>query len=574
MNYFAAAICGLLGVFIVFHLGRVLAQRARLGSKAPGLASPLIHASRAVRHVLIRKVKLFPSLGHAALTIVYVAINLILMFTNMDSSLMAYHNLIAARTGWLAIGNLVVVVFLSLKNTPLGYLTAWSYERINALHQIAGYTLMSLIIIHGSTYASYFAGMGNYARLTAKEEIMGMVAGGCLLTLVFAGTVIRRFWYELFYVVHVLFFMAGLIFIALHQPEASKHIMIATTFAGALWSLDRVIRFLRLAAYSINNSATVHPLPNGGTRIVLKKTPIGAKSGAHCFVWIPKARLLEMHPFTIASTDPLEFVVASYDGFTRDLHKYAVANPGGSVWASTEGPYGKFPDTALFDKVVMVAGGSGASFTFGMALDILRKRKADKAQQIRFEWMVKDQAQFAWFSNAIATLKRDPNVAMSLHVTRSSLTNLPLSPEPPRLRTPVVLRPRASSLSSVSHSEPSSPTAEEKHEEEKTAIPAKVKTTGIADPEKEGGLHDVSVPVTPVHESEVASSIHGVHISHRRPDVAAIIRDVVESTPKGERVLVIGCGPENLMTLVRNTTAGLIRTAGPGVELHCEQFGW
>jgi hypothetical protein len=63
-------------------------------------------------------------------------------------------------------------------------------------------------------------------------------------------------------------------------------------------------------------------------------------------------------------------------------------------------------------------------------------------------------------------------------------------------------------------------------------------------------------------------------IASGRPDTATLIREAVLSAKKGERVLVAACGPESLMTVVRDTTANLIRGDGPGVELHCEQFGW
>lgn len=578
MRYYASALAGILGVFVLFHLGRVLAQRTGFANKVPFLAVPFLHASRRVRHVLIRKVKVLPSAGHALLAFVYVSINIVILFTNMESSTMAWQVLISARTGWLSICNLCLVTFLAMKNTPLGYLTAWSYERINILHQIAGYTLMALIIIHGSSYASYFGMMGNYTRLTAREEIWGMAAGGCVLVLTFASSIIRRWWYELFYVIHVMFFVCAVVFIGLHQPEVSKRIMIAICFAGGLWCLDRTIRFLRLVVYSINNSATVHPLPNGGTRIVLKKAPIGATAGSHCFVWIPRARKLEMHPFTIASTAPLEFVVASYDGFTRDLHRYAVENPGGSVKASAEGPYGTFPNSNNFDKVVFIAGGSGASFTFGMALNMLKKMRKDAKKEIVFVWIVKEQATLTWFSDSIALLRNAPNVttSMALHVTRSSLSALPMSPEPPVLPHPLQQAHSRASTMTTTSSEPPLAANSEKDDAEDPARPPKIKTRGLAaDPEKEGAIIDSSVPSTPVQQlHEVTSSIHGVPVLHSRPDVSRVIRDAVESTPKNQRVLVIGCGPDGLMAEVRNTTASLIRPSGPGVELHCEQFGW
>lgn len=59
-----------------------------------------------------------------------------------------------------------------------------------------------------------------------------------------------------------------------------------------------------------------------------------------------------------------------------------------------------------------------------------------------------------------------------------------------------------------------------------------------------------------------------------RPETATLIREAVRSTPTHQRVLVAACGPDGLMRVVRDTTASLISGDGPGVELHCEQFGW
>lgn len=65
-----------------------------------------------------------------------------------------------------------------------------------------------------------------------------------------------------------------------------------------------------------------------------------------------------------------------------------------------------------------------------------------------------------------------------------------------------------------------------------------------------------------------------IPLAYERPDIVRLIREAVEDTPPTQRILVKGCGPDALMTAVRNTTAECIRTDGPGVELHCEQFGW
>lgn len=88
--------------------------------------------------------------------------------------------------------------------------------------------------------------------------------------------------------------------------------------------------------------------------------------------------------------DPLEFVVSSHDGFTRDLHQYALKHPGATVKASVEGSYGTLPDTSEYDRVVLVAGGSGSTFTFGMALNMLKNVASTQLEKkITFIWMVK-----------------------------------------------------------------------------------------------------------------------------------------------------------------------------------------
>lgn len=293
--------------------------------------------------------------------------------------------------------NMVVLVVLALKNTPLAFLSAWSYERLNVLHQVAGYMTIVCTVVHGSCYSAYFVQGGRTAVLLQMKEVYGMIAASSFLIIGFAGAVLRRRWYELFYYVHVVFWVLSVVMIGLHQPNVSLRIVTATLLAGCIWSADRIIRSTRLMLYCVNNAVTLTPLANGATRVTMAKAPIGAESGKHAFLWIPKIRAFETHPFTIAALGPMEFVINSHDGFTRDLHMYAVSNPGARLWASVEGSYGQIPDPATFDTVVLVAGGSGASFTFGMALNLLHKMRSDENKRVIFVWIVKSYGESFFF---------------------------------------------------------------------------------------------------------------------------------------------------------------------------------
>lgn len=290
----------------------------------------------------------------------------------------------------MLVANFCIVVFLALKNTPLAVLSAYSYERLNGLHQIAGYTTFIYLILHASMYTSYFMSSGYSAILTTDAVKAGIVAGFAFLGVAVSGAIIRKLWYEAFFVIHVTCFLVALIAAAKHQPGLAENgILIMLAVIAAIWGADRIVRGSRMVYYSLNNYATLEPLPNGATRIILTKKPHAAVPGKHCFVWIPAIRAFESHPFTIAATEPMEFVVNAYDGFTRDLHKRAAANPGVKLRVSVDGPYGTFPDPMAFDKVVLIAGGSGATFTFGLATSMLERMGPEAEKNIVMIWAVK-----------------------------------------------------------------------------------------------------------------------------------------------------------------------------------------
>jgi hypothetical protein len=101
---------------------------------------------------------------------------------------------------------------------------------------------------------------------------------------VLAGMTLRRLKYELFYVIHLALFVVIVVTLGLHRPsfEHEKTLIVTVTIAS-LWFSDRLIRLIRLAYNGINNEAAVYPLPNGGTRIVLKKPITRARPGSKSF---------------------------------------------------------------------------------------------------------------------------------------------------------------------------------------------------------------------------------------------------------------------------------------------------
>jgi predicted ferric reductase len=287
----------------------------------------------------------------------------------------------------VAVSNLALVIFLSLRNTPLAYLTGSSHERLKALHMVAGYSTVFWVLLHAVVYIAAWTQSNNLEELLENTQIYGIVAGFSFLIILATALFLRKMRYEVFYFIHVVFTVLILVMAGMHRPDLSKKTVIIVIFAGCIWAADRVLRFLKIFIFSFGNIATITPLPHGSTRVVLRQSPSRGTPGSHCFLWIPGVRAAETHPFTIVSTNPLEFVIASYDGFTKDLHAYALKNPGQSLKASIDGPYGSLPDFTAATKVLFIAGGSGASFSLGVAVDLVHKLGGSRKTMIRVVWI-------------------------------------------------------------------------------------------------------------------------------------------------------------------------------------------
>jgi predicted ferric reductase len=156
-----------------------------------------------------------------------------------------------------------------------------------------------------------------------------------------------------------------------------------------IWFLDRSLRFSRWLCYSLGNYATLTPLPEGATRVTMRRG-ICAAPGSHAFLYIPGIRALQAHPFTMVGREPVEFVIAARGGFTKSLHEMACEKPGRVLRASVEGPYGNVPDVHAYDRVVLVVGGSGATFALALAKAWIKENSVNTSEKtLEMVWSIK-----------------------------------------------------------------------------------------------------------------------------------------------------------------------------------------
>ena len=168
-----------------------------------------------------------------------------------------------------------------------------------------------------------------------------------------------------------------------------------------------------------------------------------------------------------------------------------------------------------------------------------------------------------WFRDHLETIQDMPNLSASVFVTDPSTPQETAGSEVP------------SSLDRSAHHQSNADFEphpdHEKRDVEKLEAQTRSSTIEIEDV-RSGGESDGAS--TTSSREILPSHIGGIPVAYGRPCVSDIIRGALDQMSFGQKVLVLGCGPESLMEDVRRVSARCIKGDGPSVDLHCEQFGW
>lgn len=177
-----------------------------------------------------------------------------------------------------------------------------------------------------------------------------------------------------------------------------------------------------------------------------------------------------------------------------------------------------------------------------------------------------------WFENHLNTLRthqHSPNVNVSLYVSRASAST---PPEEQRRGSVVMSAPTAMHRTTTDSSSEAETPASPADDNSSRRFDEKALEQGLTYLGSARGGSSSNAGSEKATSAESRSGHHAVR--EGRPNTATLVRDAVSGTPAHQRVLVAACGPDSLVRVARQTTASLIRGDGPGVELHCEQFGW
>ncbi|KAJ5103864.1 hypothetical protein N7532_004393 [Penicillium argentinense] len=507
-KYFAITFGAIMVVFIACYW--YYAAYMRFGSRSHGpLMQKLLQRRRAGARFLSKS-----TFGlhreRWILYLIYWAVNLILALTDVDLTNLKY---VAKRFGWMSVANFVLLVFLALKNTLLAPLSGHSYEKLRPLHKTAGYTCIVTTMLHASIYLSSYGLSGDLDNMRETSNIAGGIAGLAMVIIGFSTiTWLARNYYEAFYAIHISMFFLIIVMVGMHRPDFATSTLIIIIFTACLWLADRLLRLGKLCWNYFGNYATITPMADGAVRVKLHRR-LPCTPGSHAFLWMPSIRVFETHPFTLVSADPAEFLIRQYNGYTRSLYKAAQAQPGKVIRCSVDGPYGQVPDFMNFDRVILIAGGSGATFTISIALNMIRDAAAaNVSKTVDFIWAVKHSESLRWFEQELQELQDSSRVNFLVYVSRDD--------------------PGSDSSS--------------------------LDSTGLI-----GDLEKSKEGIT-------GQTIHLVGVRKGRPDIPNLVAYCISQCGIESRIGVGACGPAQMIKAIRETVSKETYDKGPSTTLHTE----
>lgn len=430
-----------------------------------------------------------------------------------------------------------MLYLLSLKRfNPVALILRTSHEHLNRWHRTLGRICYLLIALHGVLYLNFYIQVrGLHAAFFRAVPALGMLGLFCM-TFLNATTlrIIRKLSYRIFLITHILAALATPFIIWLHVPHG--RVFMAEALLAAIIDLA-VRRFSRVTSLctleAILGTDLVKVTVTNAAETMIRN--LASRPTSHIYLSIPprsrsnKSPLLLAHlgfeficnPFTVASVDKEaeEFTLIARQmrgPTTKTLASLSSLQPiDTKVALSFDGPYGggtHFPSFAgsAFGRVLLVAGGVGATFILPLYKHI---RAENPSLRVEMIWAVRDINEAAWpVTQPGGEILRDGGVRLFCTGSETESSNS--------------LTYDSSSVSDVE----------------------------MSSLEKGGKEDDKSIPVE----------------SFERPDLRRIVNELFQQG-RCERVGVIVCGPGQMATDVRRSTASWVKK-GRDVWFHNESY--
>ncbi|KAF9478932.1 hypothetical protein BDN70DRAFT_932948 [Pholiota conissans] len=395
------------------------------------------------------------NLAELGLTVGYIGVLFSWTFVNTTNleGMLVDPKYYANRAGTIAASQLPIMAALGMRNNLFSYLTGVSFDKLNYLHRVSARVICVLAWIHGGGRIT--VGLTDDETIDHRWVQCGLLAASTLTLLcILSVRPARERAYEFFLAVHLLFALMFMLAILFHLTGRTK------TYYGAwpafiVWGIDRAIRLIQLLLYNRGYFLSTKPtsetldarltlLTPHFLRISLRRPSIHWRAGQSAFLSFPSLGggwAFESHPFTIATLDDsskddkeLVFILRVRKGLTQRL-ALAAGNPNsdkleGAQRVYISGPTSSPPLLVGYQRIALIAGGSGAAFTLPLLLDVIRRARTGDTgcQHVLFIWAIRDIENISWISTILTPFLCSPSLPPSLglkilfYITSSSST--------------------------------------------------------------------------------------------------------------------------------------------------------
>ncbi|WOO85440.1 Ferric/cupric reductase transmembrane component B [Vanrija pseudolonga] len=509
-----------------------------------------------------------PTRLEAAVVAVYVGFNVVFTFVGYtitaesifwpgrkDIELIRY---VADRTGIMCFWNLPLLWALAGRNNVVLWLTTWSYcalpppslshtapthapASLNLFHRWVARVATLQAVIHSLAYLYLGLERGQSLQSLWSRQYwaMGVIATfAMVLLLPLSVRPLRERAYELFLQLHIWLAFATLVLLFYHVKVMRGAYDGWLWACLGLWAFDRGLRYARVAALAWsaprgnNTLALATGEEHGLLRLSVEVAACTPAPGAYYFLYTPRSLTpWENHPMTLASAEPspggkgttLHFLIAPQAGATKRIAD-EVAAAGGKTHMRVlvEGPYGEHHDVSAFDRVLLIAGGSGVTAVLPYAAE--QRDKADVA------WIVPNAA----YARDVCSRELAGSASAHVYVTRQA----------------GVSAADVWGIEEVESSEDDDEEMSQLGEDERSSLLRKI----------------------PASRPKLLAS-------SGRPPMRDVLAQAVSKLVGGERLAVLACGPPVMMDDLRLAVSeayghGLGQLSGDRLVYFEDAFGW
>jgi ferric-chelate reductase len=330
---------------------------------------------------------------------------------------------LSTRSGFMVLALTPFLIVVSGKTNFISFVTGISYEKLNIFHQALGWASLFLSLIHAIALAVQPAWEGGLANLQDQWDSDALYGSGVpplvlLLILCFLSTRLSRQWfYELWWQSHwiVGFLYLGFTIWHVYGIENAEAYIWGTLGFWALQMLYRLLvkTTLRPNEYSFKSKeATLTRYPNNAFEVsiaIKSKNEFNWRPGQHIFIrFVTGIHTLDNHPFSILTTpvqgtSQLKLVVRSQRGLTKKLYKM-IDDKSLKLRCYIDGPYGGMArDPLSFDKLILVASGTGITATFPFLQFVAQNldNPSNRVRRVEFIWIVGSVESLSWIQNEL-----------------------------------------------------------------------------------------------------------------------------------------------------------------------------